>query len=238
MKALREQPGNSAPLRTVFYELTYRGYLREAHRIALQFVEQDPLSSVANYSLAESFVALGKTSEAFAPLQLSLELDNAFAAWFVPIFYLAAGRDEIAIAYYEADLDRAGMSDTTWVRELVAAARDPVAGEAYLDSRIPQIVAFIPEEYAPDWQYNFDTWYLAFGFLDHYFEEILAVGPDDKIWTGANIQVWLGTIFRRVGFTSHPKYLEVAELLGMTGVWEQRRPPDFCDKVDGKWVCE
>ncbi len=237
-QAWREQPSNSAPLRVLIFELTYRGYLHEAHRYAVQFVEQDPLSPIANYNLGESFVALGLTSEAFPPLRLSLELDNAFAKWFVPAFDLVEGRDNIAIKYYEADLKSAGITDTAWVRDLVTGARDPVTGQAYLDSHVPRILASLPDENALDWQFNFAVWYLAFGFFDRYYEEIFAAGPNDRKWSDADVQVWQGTVFRRLGFTAHPRYLKAAEMLGMFDVWEQRGPPDFCEKVGGEWMCE
>ena len=237
-QAWREQPSNSARLRTLIYEMTYRGYLREAHQFAVQFVELDPRSPVAHYSLGESFVALGHTSEASLSLRISLELDNYFAKWFVPEFDLVEGRDESAIAHYEAELKSDGIGDLSWVRELVTAARDPNKGKEYLDSRVPQIVASLPEEYASDWQVTLNRWYLAFGFLDHYYEEIFAAGPNAEVWTLADVYVWLGTIFRRVGFTEDPRYLEVAELLGMFDIWEQRGPPDFCEKLEGRWICE
>ena len=47
-----------------------------------------------------------------------------------------------------------------------------------------------------------------------------------------------GTIVRRLGFTAHPGYLEIAEIMGFFHIWEQRGPPDFCDEVGGEWVCE
>jgi hypothetical protein len=25
---------------------------------------------------------------------------------------------------------------------------------------------------------------------------------------------------------------------GMIDLWEERGPPDFCEKTDGEWVCE
>jgi len=236
-QAWREQPSNSAVVRMLIYELTYRGYLREAHRIVVQFVEIDPLSPVAIYNLGESFAALGQTSEAYAPLQLSLELDNDFAKWFIPAFELSEGRDENAIAHYEADLGRIGVSDTAWVRDLITGARDPVTGQAYLDSRIREVVASLPEEYVQHWQFTFDIWYLLFGFLDRYFEAILAAEPNAETWSGAAINLWHGIILKRVEFTAHPKFLEVVELLGIIDVWEQRGPPDFCEKVAGDWVC-
>lgn len=237
-QAWREQPSNTAPLRILIFELTFHGYLLKAHQLALQFVELDPLSPVAIYSLGESFVALGNESEAVAPLQLSLELENAFAKWFVPAFDLAEGRDDKAITYYEAGLERIGISDTEWVKELISGARDPLNGQAYLESRIPEIVASLPEVLASEWQINFDLWYLVFGFLDHYYEVLFEAGPDDKVWSQADIYMWEGTVFRSAGFTADPRYLEAAELLGIIDYWEQRGPPDFCEKVDDQWVCE
>ncbi len=50
--------------------------------------------------------------------------------------------------------------------------------------------------------------------------------------------VYTGTVYRHLGFTGHPQYLEVAESMGLIDVWEQRGPPDFREKVDGQWICE
>ena len=57
-------------------------------------------------------------------------------------------------------------------------------------------------------------------------------------WTDSDPLVHHGTIYRRLGFTAHPKYLDVVESMGIIDVWEQRGPPDFCEKVGGEWVCE
>ncbi len=236
-QAWRKQPSDSAPLRPLIYTLTTYGYLGEAHQLAVELVANDPLSPSAHFSLGESFVALGQYSEAYPALQLARELDNEFAKWFIPALDLLAGRDEVAIEYYESYLKNIGVSDTRWVDELITAARDPVTGQAYLDRRTPQILATLPEEYTPFWQSLFDEWYLLFGFLDRYYENIFAAGPDDEIWSRADVHIWEGTIFRQLEFTSHPRYLEVAELLGIINVWEQRGPPDFCEKVAGDWVC-
>jgi len=236
-QAWRAQPGNTFLWRPLIYQLSYVGYHREAHRFAEQFVELDPLSSVAHYSLGETLYATGHTTEAMAPLAFAYELDNEFAKWFLPAVHLAENDDDSAIAQTEAELERDGISDSSWVRDLVAGARDPVNGQAYLDRRIPQIVASMPNEYAGKWQFNLTPWYLYFGFLDRYYELILEAGPSAKIYTDADVPMWRGTIFRHGGFTAHPKYLEVAELLGITDMWEQRGPPDFCEKVGGEWVC-
>ena len=96
----------------------------------------------------------------------------------------------------------------------------------------------MPEESAYKMQELLTRWYLFFGFLDRFFEVILATELTDSTWTDAQILVANGTKYRRVGFTAHPKYLEVAESLGIIDVWEQRGPPDFCEKVDGEWACK
>jgi hypothetical protein len=76
-----------------------------------------------------------------------------------------------------------------------------------------------------------------FGFLDRYYEIILALDPGEDAWSEAMYYLWGGTIYRDLGFTGHPRYVEIAERMGFVGVWEQRGPPDFCEKSTGKWVC-
>ena len=45
---------------------------------------------------------------------------------------------------------------------------------------------------------------------------------------------------RQSGFTVQPGYLEAAEKFayGVVSLWEQRGPPDHCEKLDGQWACE
>ncbi len=83
------------------------------------------------------------------------------------------------------------------------------------------------------------SWYLAFGFLDRFFEFILDYDPNDS-WDSlpADIYLFHGNMNHSHGFTAHPKYLEVAEAMGIIKIWEKRGPPDFCEKVGGQWVCE
>ena len=120
----------------------------------------------------------------------------------------------------------------------MTGARDPESGQATLDRRIPQIVASMAEDDELRWQRGLTSLYLYFGFLDRYFELILDTEPNDTSWHYAGNHVLQGTIVRRLSFTAHPKYLEVAELMGFFHIWEQRGPPDFCEKVGGEWVCE
>jgi TolB-like protein len=236
-RAVRQQPGNPALLDGLVFGLMEAGYLQEALGVAERFVDLDPLSAAANTRLFETLYAVGRTSESLAALDLALQLGNDFAKWNFGDVNLVEKQDDIAIAHFEAALEQDGLP-SNWVRELVTAARDPATGQAYLDRRIPEIIASMPEEDAFDMQGSLILWYVFFGFLDRYFEPILDLDLTDSTWTDADIPVWSGTIFRRLGFTAHPKYLEVAEAIGIIDVWEQRGPPDFCDKVGGDWVCE
>jgi tetratricopeptide (TPR) repeat protein len=234
---VREQPSNPAPLRALVWYLQTAGYLREALGIAERFVDLDPLSPAANWYLVDALNAVGRTSEAVAALELALQLDHDFAKWLIGEVNLMQKQDDIAIAHFEACLEQYGLP-SNWVRELVTGARDPATGQAYLDRRIPQIVASMPEVAAYNWPLGLTKWYLYLGFLDRYFEVILDLDLADSAWTDAGTLVIWGTISRHLGFTAHPKYLEVAESLGIVDVWEQRGPPDFCEKMDGQWVCE
>ncbi|MEE8624995.1 MAG: tetratricopeptide repeat protein, partial [Acidiferrobacterales bacterium] len=237
-RAVRQQPGNPALLETFVFGLMEAGYLQEALGVAERFVELDPLSPVANIYLANALYSVGRTSESLAALDLALQLGHDFAKWVLGAVNLAEKQDDIATTHFEAWLQQHDYPHSTWVRELVTGARDPATGQAYLDRHIPEIAASMPEEDAYNWQLNLTQWYLYLGFLDRYFELILDLDLTDSTWTDADVPVWLGTVFRRLGFTAHPKYLEVVESMGIINVWEQRGPPDFCEKMDGQWVCE
>jgi len=236
-RAVREQPGSPALLETLVWYLVEAGYFREALRFAERFVDLEPLLPAANYILFETLYAVGRNSEAVAALEVADQLGGTSAKWDFGKMNLVEKQDDIAIAHFEAAMEQYGFP-SNWVRDLVTGARDPATGQAYLDRRIPEIIASMPEEYAFNMQGSLILWYVFFGFLDRYFELILDLDPTDSAWTDADVPVHDGTVFRRLGFTAHPKYLEVVELLGIVDLWEQRGAPDFCEKVDGEWVCE
>ncbi len=236
-RAVREQPGSPVLLETLVWYLVEAGYFREALRFAERFVDLEPLLPAANYILFETLYAVGRNSEAVAALEVADQLGGTSAKWDFGKMNLVEKQDDIAIAHFEAAMEQYGFP-SNWVRDLVTGARDPATGQAYLDRRIPEIIASMPEEYAFNMQGSLILWYVFFGFLDRYFELILDLDLTDSAWTDAEVPVHDGTVFRRLGFTAHPKYLEVVELLGIVELWEQHGPPDFCEKVDGQWVCE
>jgi hypothetical protein len=113
----------------------------------------------------------------------------------------------------------------------VAGAGDRTTGQAYLDQLDLQITTSLSEE-------ERTSLYLLFGFLDRHFQRILATEPSAATRHLAGIHLWRGNLFRRTGFTAHPKYLKLVKSLGIDTVWEHRGPPDFCNKVENNWVCE
>ncbi len=237
-RAVSENPGDPWPLRLLTYNLQYAGYQSEALAYARQFMVHDPLSPMANYNLGESLYALGRTAEAEDPLAYAYELGEGFARWFVPATHLVDGNDEVFISQMEADLLNNGINSTAWLSDLVAGARSQANPEAFMDRRIEEILASDPDLNSNYLGALLETFYLFLGFLDRYYELIMAADPNDQSHAWAGVLVWHGTVFRNTGFTAHPRYLEVVELLGMFDIWEQRGPPDFCDKVDEDWVCE
>jgi tetratricopeptide (TPR) repeat protein len=235
-RAVREEPGKTEVLDALVWDLLEAGYLREALHVAERLVALEPLMPAANNSLGQALYAVGRNSEAVAAMEVANQLGGDFAKWLGNV-YLAEKRDDIAIAHFEADLEQSGLP-YNWVRELVTGARDPATGQAYLDRRIPEIVASMPEEAALNMQRSLILWYLFFGYLDRYFEIILDLDRTDSAWTDADVPVHEGTVHRRLGFTAHPNYLEVVESMGIIDVWEQRGAPDFCEKVGSEWICE
>jgi TolB-like protein len=239
-KAIRAEPNNPWLLEAYVYLLTQSGYLEEALRWAERFVEVDPLSVLANSHLAATLYAVGRSDEAFAVMDFPYQanLDPVIWKWVLAGINLAENRDEAAIIPFETWLQQHDYPDPYWFRELVVAGRDEQAGLADLDRRIPEIIAAIPEGDLFEWEEEIMSLYLFFGHLDRHYELIFATEPTDATWHYAGIHAWRGIIFRRLGFTAHPGFIELARLLSIDDVWEKRGPPDFCEKSGDKWVCE
>jgi tetratricopeptide (TPR) repeat protein len=237
-RAAREQPGNPDILRSLSYGLLEAGYLQEALGVAERYVELEPLSPAANFRMADALYAVGRISEVLAALELAHQLGDSFANATIGNVYMGEGQVDTAIARWETWVQEADFGFEYPIREIATGARDPATGQSYLDRRIPQFVETVPDEEGHGWQRRMTRLYLLFGHLDRYFELILGLDLTDSTWTDADDFIYFGTIYRRMGFTAHPKYLEVAESIGIIDAWEQRGPPDFCEKLDGQWICE
>ncbi len=239
IRAANKQPGNPAILRTLSWNLVITGYLSEALRVAERFVELDPLASIAHVRYAAALRALGRESEATAAMEAAnhLSAGDLDWDWMLGEIELGRNRDQLAIENFEAAIRRAGSTDVAWVRLLINGARDPQSGQAHLDQQIPTVIQSMPFQEVNLSRDDLNRLYLFFGHLDRYFQIILELGPGQSTWSMVPYYVWWGTLYRHLGFTAHPRYLEVAELMGFIDLWEQRGPADFCDKVEGAWVC-
>ena len=197
----------------------------------------DPLSPVANYNLGETLWAIGQTGQARDYLTVAYNLEDGFAKWFLPAINLIEGRDQEAVSQTEAELLEMGIEPAGWVAEMVTGARDPSRGEAWLSTRIEEVLQDIPEEFRYYWRNSLEHWHLYLGFMDRFYALIARYGPNLDKPTDADVYVWTGTVFHRQGFTAHPGYLEVAAALGIIDVWDRRGPPDFCNRHEDEWVC-
>ncbi len=237
-RAVREEPGNSEARHALIWSLMVTGYHQEAVRVAERFVELDPLFPAAHFHLGDALYAVGRDAEATVATKEADQLGMDLANWGLGIRKLLDKQDDAAIAHFEAFLEQRDYPDSTWVRDLVTGARDPASGQAFLDRRLPDLFASIPEDDPINLRGDLIEWYLFFGFIDRYIELILDLNTTDVSWSDASVPVYQGTLYRRLGFTAHPKYLEVVQSMGIIDLWERRGPPDFCKKVDGQWVCE
>jgi TolB-like protein/DNA-binding SARP family transcriptional activator len=236
-RILREEPNDAGAANMLAYNLIFNGYFEEALGISEHLVEVDPLSAAAHSSLYGSLRSNGRRSQALASLRLAEQLDSPGTKWVLAMESLVDGRDEIAIQYLETLL-REQNQPIDWVRKLIVGARDPATGQAHLDRQISQLMASLPEDISSQVLIDSTYFYLVFGFLDRYFELIFELGVSDREWVDSELPVGWGLLDRRSGFTEHPRFLEVAEAFGMIELWEQRGPPDFCEKVSGQWICE
>jgi hypothetical protein len=203
-------------------------------------VQLDPLSLIAHAHLALGLWSMSRHDEAIEAAQVILDSEptlNSFT-WAIVGMLLLENHDVAAIHYVESCLEQLGRPDTNWFRDLVAHARNPASGQAYLDRRIPEITAAMSNQGSLRRDEELLALYLYFGFLDRHFELVMATGPTDQTWHYAGIHVWRGTIFRKLGFTHHKDYLALANLLSIDDGWGHRGLPDFCRRRDDRWSCD
>ena len=233
----REEPNHGPASEILIYYVSFGGYFREALRIAERQVELDPLSPNVLLLYNQLLFAAGRKGEALAAVELADQLGSNFSKGNLAFFNWEEGRYEVSLAYREAYQRERGLP-SGWIKDLHAGALDPVTGQAFLDRRIPEIVALAPADRAYEMQLVLDGWYLTYGFLDRHFEIIFERGISDHDLGDAEVLIFNSQIDRNSGFTADPRYLEIAEMVGLVELWEQRGPPDFCQKTGGEWVCE
>ncbi len=236
-RVLRQKPSHVGAMDNLAWNLLFAGYFRESEALAQRLAEIDPLSTSAQRALAEALGPIGRVDECLAAFDAFRHLNRENAvisgAWCLP----HDKRAENSLAATESYLQREGLP-TDLIQELAAGASDPTTGQALLDRLIPLIVAEVSDETAWLVSAELHSLYLSYGFLDRYYEIIDPASIGGTVWSGdSEVLTFIGQLFRQSGFTTHPRYLELAEANGLIELWDQRGAPDHCEKVEGLWVC-
>jgi tetratricopeptide (TPR) repeat protein len=231
---VKAEPANANAIIPLTYGLIMTGYFNEVLALADRIIELDPLAVIGYRRKGEALSAAGRREEAQAAWLKAAELGGELEYAYLGTDQLIAGNDELGADYYSTYAQLIG-ADPEAVRSLIQNARDPDTGKAFLDNWIAEAVAnasTTAETIAPYFQY------LEFGYLDDYFDAANNLRGKGTGWTNSETLEANGMIFRRIGYTRHPAYLEFAESDGLFDLWDQRGAPDHCQKVDGDWVCE
>lgn len=236
-QVVREQPGSRDGLDALIFDLIEAGYLREALPFAERLYALDPLSPFTKLRYFEALIAVGRRDEVLRLMVNDTDLPDEFR-WGQGDLLVLDGRFAEAIDPYERALNYF-FADTSWVKDAVEKGRDPEGGQEYLDALLDEKLAGVAEEQRFDAWRMMVNWYPVFGHLDRYYEILESLDLTSSTWTDADWLVYVATIQRNgTGFTADPKYLEVADSIGLIDLWDQRGAPDFCTKKDGAWVCQ
>jgi TolB-like protein len=236
-QVLREQPGNTDALDALVFDLIEAGYVQEALPYAERLFALDPLSPLSKSRYYQALVAAGRHDEVTRLMENDVSMPDGFRMLQGNLL-LFDGQVDQATYWYERSLKN-WFADVTWVKSAVENGRDTEGGQDYLDTLIVEQLSTLPEDQRFDaWRFMVN-WYPVFGHLDRYYEIIESLDLMSSTWTDADWQVYVATAERNhTGFTAHPKYLQVAASIGLTGLWDQRGAPDFCTKEDGVWICD
>jgi TolB-like protein len=234
---LLEEPSHGPGKELLIYYLMLSGYFNESLVMNERLIESDPLSPNALFLYNQVLFATGRKGEAFAALELADQVGSAWSKGNLAFFNWEEGRYDVSLTYTKAALQEVNLP-TDWVDDMHVGASDPENGLAFLDSHIPEIVASVPVGRAFEMQLLLDGWYLTYGFLDRYFEIIFERSPTKTAFGDSEVLIFNGQLDRNSGFTAHPEYLHAARNASLIDLWEERGPPDFCEKTNGDWVCE
>lgn len=221
----------------LIYTLLQAGYFGEGLEYARQYVELDPLAASAHIRLSEALVANGLRDKALESITTAAQLGSMMAIGSRSALLAELGRIDEAVQPTETFWSMYGASDVSWIPELLANARDPLTGAAYLDKRIPEIVATFPEDARYGANRGLMNQYLLNRHIDRYYEIILSPEEIEEGLWNVDTQIYAGTVTRDSGFTAHERFEELAEINGLFEVWDVRGAPDMCEKIDGKWAC-
>jgi TolB-like protein len=236
-QVLQEQPGNTDALDALGFDLIEAGYLQEAVPYAERQYALDPLSPFAKIRYYSALVAAGRQDEVTRLMANDMSMPDGFRMLQAELL-LFEGQFDRATYWYERAW-KYFFTDTTWVKDAIENGLDPDGGQEYLDTFIAEQLSSLAEDQRFDAWRLMVNWYPVFGHLDRYYEIIESLDLTSSTWTDADWLVYVATFQRNhTGFTTHPKYLQVAASIGLIELWDQRGAPDFCRKENGAWACE
>ena len=238
-RALREMPDNFSLLHSYCWDLGMVGYFREALKCSDRMISLEPLAALGYERKAVALIAMGRRAEAQEAWRKSADfgfeidlINNVFD-------YLLHDQDEEAMEFVETlpaghDREIIGM-DAGDFRIFVESARNLDSGRQYLRDTVPALVASASNHYEATYA---NIWYLVFDVLDDYYDVIYKMDEVGTSWTNSDMLTYMGRAFKSSGYTEDPRFTPLRNRWGMLDLWEERGPPDDCEKVDGNWVCE
>ncbi|MEH6606839.1 MAG: hypothetical protein V7711_14740, partial [Pseudomonadales bacterium] len=224
-KAYADHPDNALLNNALSFDLGETGYLSEALSVAEHWVAIDPLSTMANARYSEALRSVGREAEAIAMMQNAIDLGDQLGYMRQFVNYMFAGDVEAAISAYKSYLvstDQDPNEADTWLR----AAADPATGLQTLNKELA----------GRDIQERAE-FYLAFGHLDEFYDELEQSQDPNVVWNESDLILQLAISHVNKGLSAHPRYIPIMEQMGITELWDIRGPPDRCDKTTGIWVC-
>jgi TolB-like protein len=238
-RALEVMPEEYSLVHAYCWDLGMVGYYRAALECADRLIVLEPLGALGYERRGIALIALGRRAEAHEAWERAAEL-GLIGTYINRVFdLLLHEEDEEAIELLEnlaPDQARQiyGLLAEDF-RSVVENARDPENGRQYLRDTVSAMVSSATNYFDEITAY---AWYLAFGALDDYYDVIDEMNEVGTAWTNSDVLTYLGRAYKASGYAANPRFTPLRNEWGMLDLYEQRRAPDDCEKVDGDWVCE
>ncbi len=238
-RATGAMPTNLGVLSAYCWDLAFMGYFRESLKCADRMIALEPLAASGYQQKGMALIAMDRHAEAHDAWQLAFDAGFPGVAIFNIIDHFLQAEDEMAIElieslYRDFALAVFGLEPGS-VRAFVENARNPTTGRQYLRETVTAIVK--KSDYLGA-TINAYTLYLAFGDLDAYYDVIYEMTDVDTAWTNSDNLELPGRVFKVSGYSADSRFGPLRNKWGMLDLWDERGPPDDCEKVDGNWVCE
>ncbi len=237
-RATGAMPTNLGVLGAYCWDLAFMGYFRESLKCADRMIALEPLAASGYQQKGMALIAMDRRADARDAWQRAFDAGFPGVAIFNIIDHFLQAEDEMAIElieslYRDFALSVFGLEPGS-VRAFVENARNPTTGRQYLRETVTAIVK--KSDYLGD-TINAYALYLAFGDLDAYYDVIYEMTNVDTAWTNSDNLELTGRVFKVSGYSADLRFGPLRNKWGTLDLWDERGPPDDCDKVDDKWVC-